>query len=442
MIPQLRDILSHTQELNFEQQQRSSSNIGIIDDIYDGEKYQDIIKKEKGKEFLTLIMNVDGIEVSKSSSSSLWIFTFVINEIKRSERFKLKNVIIGGIVSTTFKPNRDQMQKLLSPIVNELLILEKGETFEVQGLSTSSNMHLKTFLIGSCCDKPAQSLVQGISEPIGAFGCGRCELQGVTVPIKPNSQKKIRVFPLDPEDQQQPRLRTNETYDLSMKIFYKKHHLWNITQLRDRLAGQISPCVLRDLTYFDVGTSFLSDSLHNVYHGVMKRLLRLWFDKKYRKQPWNICDKLKVVDRYLSSIKYSSTTLRIPRSLSKYRRYKANETRNILLFGFSAFGAALPLKYARHFFLLVVAMHIAESRHIQRTQVEDIRLLLNRFLQLFPTLYTPRHNSQSVHSLYHVATSVNYYGSLSNYSTFNFESILGITEHYVILYFQMFIEEK
>lgn len=34
------------------------------------------------------------------------------------------------------------------------------------------------------------------------------------------------------------------------------------------------------------------------------------------------------------------------------------------------------------------------------------------------------------------------YSSLSNYSTFNFESILGMTVHYVILYFQMFIEEK
>lgn len=88
-----------------------------------------------------------------------------------------------------------------------------------------------------------------------------------------------------------------------------------------------------------------------------------------------------------------------------------------------------------------MAIHIAESRQIQRTQIEDIRMLLNRFLQLFPTLYTPRHNSQSVHSLYHVAASVNDYGSLSNYSTFNFESILGITERYVILYSEMFIEE-
>jgi hypothetical protein len=31
--------------------------------------------------------------------------------------------------------------------------------------------------------------------------------------------------------------------------------------------GIVGPCVLRQLTYFDVGFSFVSDSLHNIYHG-------------------------------------------------------------------------------------------------------------------------------------------------------------------------------
>lgn len=32
--------------------------------------------------------------------------------------------------------------------------------------------------------------------------------------------------------------------------------------------GILGPCVLRQLKYFDVGFSFVSDNLHNVYHGV------------------------------------------------------------------------------------------------------------------------------------------------------------------------------
>lgn len=141
-----------------------------------------------------------------------------------------------------------------------------------------------------------------------------------------------------------------------------------------------------------------------------------------------------MVERYLSSIKYPSTSIRIPRSLSKYKQYKANEARAILLFGFSGFCSVLPIKYARHFLLVVVGVHIAESRRIHRVQIEDIRRLLIRFLQLFPILYTSRNNTQSIHSLYHVATSVLEYGSLSNYSTFNFENVLGTSVYHIILY--------
>ena len=72
-------------------------------------------------------------------------------------------------------------------------------------------------------------------------------------------------------DQTQPRLRTNETYDEFMKIDPGKRAKKRL-ELRDQMRGHVSVCLLRGLTYFDVGTSFLSDSLHNIYHGVMVRL--------------------------------------------------------------------------------------------------------------------------------------------------------------------------
>ncbi len=36
----------------------------------------------------------------------------------------------------------------------------------------------RVFFIGSCCYKPAQALVQVLPEPIAAYGCGRCEVNG------------------------------------------------------------------------------------------------------------------------------------------------------------------------------------------------------------------------------------------------------------------------
>ena len=94
--------------------------------------------------------------------------------------------------------------------------------------------------------------------------------------INSRSQKKIRVFPLIPEHQQQPRLRTNETYDTFMKEYMKKKS-FSYNELRDRYRGHVSSCVLHDLAHFDVGTSFLSDSLHNIYHGVVVRTNHMFF---------------------------------------------------------------------------------------------------------------------------------------------------------------------
>lgn len=153
--------------------------------------------------------------------------------------------------------------------------------------------------------------------------------------------------------------------------------------------------------------------------------MSLWFEKKHRNQPWSLSSKISNIDRYLSSIKYPSTSVRIPRSIKKYSLLKGNEIRSICLFGFPAICLALPMKYARHFLMLVIAVHLAESRSIDRNQLIDIESLLDEFLREYPNLYTIRHNTQVVHSLQHVSSTVRDFGSLGNYSTFNFENILG-----------------
>ncbi|CAF1515715.1 unnamed protein product, partial [Adineta steineri] len=104
---------------------------------------------------------------------------------------------------------------------------------------------------------------QGISAPTGAYGCGECEIKGITVTINSRSRKKLRVFPLVSTDQQQPRLHTNKTYDTLIKRLTKNNSL-KYNELRDRCRGHISPCVLRELAHFDNGTSFVADSLHNI----------------------------------------------------------------------------------------------------------------------------------------------------------------------------------
>lgn len=94
------------------------------------------------------------------------------------KRFSLENLIIGGMWPGPSKPSRDHMVLFLEKIVSQLKILELGRTFETYSNSDDvQTQFIKVFLIAACCDKPAESLLQYLSEPTAFFGCGACELE-------------------------------------------------------------------------------------------------------------------------------------------------------------------------------------------------------------------------------------------------------------------------
>ena len=82
---------------------------------------------------------------------------------------------------------------------------------------------------------------------------------------------------------------------------------------------------------------------------------------------------------------------------------------SLLLFGFPVFKSALPPRYYNHFLLLVIGTYLVELRSINQNQIELIDILCEKFLRLFPRLYTERHNVQYVHSLHHFSASINDY---------------------------------
>ncbi|CAF4735861.1 unnamed protein product, partial [Rotaria magnacalcarata] len=69
------------------------------------------------------------------------------------------------------------MSLFLRPLIDELLNLERGEHFDFHDQDNNA-ITARVFLIGACCDKPAQAFLQFLPEPTAAFGCGRCEVKG------------------------------------------------------------------------------------------------------------------------------------------------------------------------------------------------------------------------------------------------------------------------
>ena len=151
-----------------------------LSDISDGQVHRRLAQLCSDP-FITLTVNVDGIQPNQGSNQSIWPIVLVINELPMFRRFSPENVILAGVWPGPSKPSRNEMALFLQPLVDELSYLEAGNDFLVPASDISSSPQMKrirVFLIGACCDKPAQALIQNIPEPIAAIGCGRCEIEG------------------------------------------------------------------------------------------------------------------------------------------------------------------------------------------------------------------------------------------------------------------------
>jgi hypothetical protein len=156
----------------------SSSVNNTIRDIKDGNIYQKL-KAICPDRFLTLTMNVDGVQITKDSKRSIWPILLVLNELPLKQRYDFENTIVAGIWTGSHKPSRLHMNAFLIPVVTELSSLEQGSVFiNYEKEYNEQNNIIKIFLTSACCDKPAQALVQNLPEPIAGFGCGRCEHEG------------------------------------------------------------------------------------------------------------------------------------------------------------------------------------------------------------------------------------------------------------------------
>lgn len=95
--------------------------------------------------------------------------------------------------------------------------------------------------------------------------------------VPTNNGGHVRSFSIKNHELNDLITRSNERYDTLIDIIEIQKDLANIWP-RQRLSkkppidkrnekGLMGICVLRGLRYFDVGRSFMADSLHNIYIG-------------------------------------------------------------------------------------------------------------------------------------------------------------------------------
>ncbi|CAF1397986.1 unnamed protein product [Adineta steineri] len=133
-------------------------------------------------EYISAVM-----ERNKAERKIFYFIFFSINNYKNryymctlplKQRFAIRNVILAGVWPGPRKPSRVEMSLFFRNLIDELISLEEGVKFKLYDANDTS-IFTRIFLVGACCDKPAQALLQYLPEPIAAFGCGRCEVESI-----------------------------------------------------------------------------------------------------------------------------------------------------------------------------------------------------------------------------------------------------------------------
>lgn len=176
---------------------------------------------------ISLDINIDGVPISRSSSSSFWLILGKIYELKDSQIFVI------GIYHGFNKPNN--FNDFMPPFVDEPKLLMNNYVFKEDLVK----INLRAFI----CD--ARSAVVGSKAHCSRFGCGRCTQEGVFLKNRMTFQRNDSM------------LRTNHSFRNRCDEDY--HNFKSTIEELD----------------IDIINQFPLDYLHTVCLGVMKKLLRM-----------------------------------------------------------------------------------------------------------------------------------------------------------------------
>ena len=366
-------------------------------DVTNGKRYQEIealhrqrhgIQHENVIEFLTVCVNIDGVQVFQSSAKSLYPAMITFNEM--DPRIRGHNVIIPLLFTSTKSVKFHQL-------IMKILVEELRE-IELSGIEWFLNGVLqKTFIytITLCLDAPIKSTVLGISGHSAKDACPLANCRGIWMP-------KGKGGAVSWPDAKCGTPRSCADGDPN-SIFSE------IPALHDVLYKATS-----------------IDSLHGIYIGCTKYLVEIMFfsskliEKKVRDQ------RLKVADEVLRGVKVPYFLERF-RLLSECTHWKAHEWRNFLNF-FSVpilcnlvSENLLEAAVADHWFNFVLGTSLLNKDEITTDDLSLASEALLLFVQSMDKIFGGECCTYNIHMLLHLSDSVQYLGPLWSTSMFKFE---------------------
>lgn len=355
-----------------------------------------------GKNDISLTWNTDGISLFKSSKKSTWSILARINELPF--RISKDNIILCALWHDKRKP---KMKMFLKPFADEMLDLYNNG-FKCSPYMSDVEITIKVHAILCSVDTIARPTIQNLIQFNGEFGCPYCLQKGE---ILSETAGTARVYSKCESEE-----RTVDQH---------KEHIRLATEENKPVIGVKGPSVVEDIPNLCTLRSYPPDYMHAWLLGIVKTIVRAWFDSSNHKEPWYLGLHLEEINKRLLDILPPCEVTRTPQNIDN--KLKAAEWRNFLLYYcIVVLLGILPNKYYKHWLLFVRGAHILLKAKRTEQEIQSAEEYLTEFHNGIEDLYGKQYMTFNVHTLKHVIKYVRYFESLWAWSTFCFESYNGV----------------
>ena len=460
--PQIQARWKHPEtakKMFYRQTRTNEGGTGDYDDIFDGEAYLKSVDDGEIKEYDTLLMfSIDGAQLYRDKKSECWIYIWILLELAPDERYKIRNILPGGIIPGPKGP--EHLDSFLFPGLAHVSALQN----ERNGLRLWDSYHQRfafSFLIIFLVLADAVAMAK-LTRSVGHHGRKGCRLfcnfagrnkaggshyypallrpdYGDNLPENPSSSRPdVDVNNLPPAD---PTVyRRNLNYVLTSPT-------GNEARRRQLQTGITKSSIFDGLPrILELPGCFVGDLMH---HTVLN-LPDLFFDlvckrrdlrkhDKYSDWPWAVLTG----DVWVEHGKVVADAGRfLPRSFDRVPRnpqekissgYKAWEFLVYMyILGPGLFYGLLPEPYYQHFCKLVQGIRLIYQRKISQDQLKIAHKTLLEYCVEFEHLYYQRKPNrlhfvrQSIHSLTHLGPETHRVGPLSLSAQWTMERVIGV----------------
>jgi hypothetical protein len=424
----------------------------IYDDIFCGSAYLDAAEVGEIKDYDTVVMlSIDGAQLYRNKKSDCWIYIWIILDLAPDKRYKIRNIIPGGVIPGPGKPKN--LDSFLFPGLSHVSAIQK------EGLSIWDGYHRRLarsllFLLLALADAVGMAELSGSVGHHGRKGCrllcpliGRNKLGGshyYPALLKPlgadnpaSNHPDVDVANLPQADPQKYRQDLESVLQSESNVQYQQRRLE--TGIKKASIFDGLPRIL------ELPTCFPGDIMHQPVINLTGLMFDLWCDRKDCRKgdpdgvwEWAVL-KGDVWKAHGKAVADAASYF--PRSFDRTPRnpaekissgYKAWEF--ILYFyglGPGLFYGILPKPYYQHYCKLVVAVRIIYQRRISSQQLQLANKFFLEWALEFELLYYQRKPErihfvrQCVHSLTHLGPETHRLGPPSLSAQWTMERMIG-----------------